>query len=333
MHFHFSFYSSLLLIFFTHGLLFTVLLFQKGWTTGQHSFYWLAAFTFMCTLNITPWMLGHAGWYSVQPYRDIIMYFPTQHFLVLGPLIFFYTRSLVNPPTRFRKIDLIHFVPGTLYIVYSLFMFIADKLILQQSFFYADGHDRDLDAWYRIAGLLSFSCYLFLSLRYYAMFRQIALQVLSFADDLSLPWIKHFLLAMLAMQAMDLTFFLLFPDWGSFTSKWWYYLIFSVLFYYVAFTAYTSSSKSLFGFRIISKNDEGINVQVLDVAEVGQLVTEQFAATGLFLSASTSADDVQDSEALLALKQKLQDALEVDRVFEDENLTLSGLAGRLNTFP
>jgi len=210
-------------------------------------------------------------------------------------------------------------------------MFIADKLILQQSFFYADGHDRDLDAWYRIAGLLSFSCYLFLSLRYYAMFRQIALQVLSFADDLSLPWIKHFLLAMLAMQAMDLTFFLLFPDWGSFTSKWWYYLIFSVLFYYVAFTAYTSSSKSLFGFRIISKNDEGINVQVLDVAEVGQLVTEQFAATGLFLSASTSADDVQDSEALLALKQKLQDALEVDRVFEDENLTLSGLAGRLNT--
>jgi magnesium-transporting ATPase (P-type) len=113
-------------------------------------------------------------------------------------------------------------------------MFVADKLILHQYWFYADGHDRDLDNWYRLAGIVSLSGYLLWSLRYYSIYKKLAGQVLSVADSVLFRWIKTYLVALLFMQVCDIVFFCFFPAWGSFTSKWWYYFMFSVLFYYVA---------------------------------------------------------------------------------------------------
>ncbi|MEL6821553.1 MAG: AraC family transcriptional regulator, partial [Calditrichota bacterium] len=83
-------------------------------------------------------MLGHAGWYSTQPYRDIMFYIPFQQVLFLGPLIYFYTQSLLDTSFRFRKKDLLHFVPGILYLIYSLIVLVTDKVILGEYYFYAD---------------------------------------------------------------------------------------------------------------------------------------------------------------------------------------------------
>jgi AraC-like DNA-binding protein len=333
MHFHFSFYSSILLIFFTHGVLFSVLLLRKAVVEMNKPCLWMAGFTFTCTLNIVPWMLGHAGWYSLQPYRNILFYFPFQNFFLLGPIIFFYTRALLNPGERFRKKDWPHFIPASLYVLYTMFMFAADSLILQHPYFYADGHDRDLDTWYRVAGIVSLSFYLFLSLRYYSAYKKAAVQILSFAETMLFRWVKRYLLALLTMQALDVLFLFLYPAWGSFTAKWWYYFVFSILFYYIAFLGYTNPIRPLFSFRLLGKGSGALllpqSKQLLAFTPVLLLEheSEQIIETG------QKKEDVplEDDREIISWKVRLLDLMTDQEVYKDPEITLSSLARLLDT--
>lgn len=333
MHFHFSFYSSILLIFFTHGILFSVLLAKKAAAQNERANRWLAAFTFVCTLNILPWMLGHAGWYSVQPYRDVLFYLPLQNFFLLGPLIFFYTKTLLNPGSRFRKKDWLHFLPAALYLLYTALMFVTDTVVLRRPFFYADGHDRDLDTWYRLAGIAFFSAYLFLSLRYYAVYKRLAMQILSFADAVLFRWMKHYLLALVLMQLCDLVFFCLYPAWGSFTSKWWYYFLFSGLFYYVAFTAYTNGVRPLFSFRLIGNGSFAslLSHPAKLVAFKPLLLLEEGAEEIIETTPSNENETGDNDEWLTLWKSKVLEALINDKAYKEPELTLTTLAKRLET--
>ena len=64
--------------------------------------------------------------------------------LVIGPVVYFYMKSLLQVDFKFSKKDWIHFAPGLLYLLYSLVIFITDKLVLEEFYFYADGRDKDL---------------------------------------------------------------------------------------------------------------------------------------------------------------------------------------------
>ena len=103
MRFDFGFYSSILLISFTQGIIYSCLLLVKAIKTGNKSNYWLSLFIFLCSLYIAPWMLGFAGWYDNQPYRDILFYVPFQQLFFIGPIIYFYLQSLLNPIFKFQK--------------------------------------------------------------------------------------------------------------------------------------------------------------------------------------------------------------------------------------
>jgi hypothetical protein len=115
MLFNFSFYSSLLLIFFVHGLVYAVLLLRKGIRNESQSEKWLSLFLLLCTFFIAPWMLGFAGWYDNQPYRDFLFYMPMQQLYFIGPIIFFYVQSLLNPSFKFGKKEWWQMLPGILY--------------------------------------------------------------------------------------------------------------------------------------------------------------------------------------------------------------------------
>ncbi len=66
MLFSFSLKSSILLIFFFHGIVFSTLLLIKGVRTENKSSLWLSIFTVLCSFYIAPFMLGYAGWYAQQ---------------------------------------------------------------------------------------------------------------------------------------------------------------------------------------------------------------------------------------------------------------------------
>lgn len=243
MFFDFSQKSALLLIFFSHGVVFTTLLFFQGFKHERNSSIWLGVFILLCSLYIAPFMLGYAGWYGVQGYRQFLFYAPLQHLFLLGPVMYFYVQSLLNPDFTLTGKDYLHFVPASGYVIYSLFMFVADIFAFDQIYFYADGRDKDFATWYQVAGLCWMFIYFTSSLRHYQRYKKFAFQVVSYADSILYRWIETYLTALLIIVLLRILFFALNPEWAEFGSKFWYYICFSVLFYYISITGYTRAAQ------------------------------------------------------------------------------------------
>lgn len=185
MYFDFNWRSSLLLIFFFHGLVYAFLLFRKAHQHERPSDNWLGFFLIMSILYICPWMLGYAGWYwgtECLECRNFMFYVPMNHTLLMGPVIYMYIRSLLNPSFTFRKIDRWHFVPGIAYIIWTIIVAITDLVVLKRYYLMDGQNDPDFDTWYQAIGFFSLLVYLVLSLRYYLMYRAFIVQELSFAD-------------------------------------------------------------------------------------------------------------------------------------------------------
>lgn len=310
MHFDFSAKSGLLLIFFFHGLVFCFLLLKKGWQHQDKASLWLSLFVFLCALYIAPFMLGYAGWYSREFSRNIMFYVPFQQLLLIGPVIYFYTQSLLNKSFKISKKDLWHFLPALAYFGYTLIVFVTDQLILHQYYFYADGRDMDLDLWYQVAGLVSMLVYLYLSLRYYAVYKKIAFEVVSFADSILFNWIQRYLLALLLISLLRVLFFILNPEWDEFGSKFWYYLCFSILFYYITISGYTNSVQSVIPLEAaLSYQETPLHVLEKGNKEPAELVN------------------------LPEWKHKIVQIMQSDRLFENPNLTLTDVAEKLKTPP
>jgi len=317
MIFSFNEKSSLLLIFFVHGLVFTFLLLKKGIQNQDQASFWLAGFVLLCSLYICPFMLGYANWYSSGSYRDFMFYMPFQQLFFIGPVLYFYTQNLLNPSFQFQKKDYLHLLPGILYLLYALLVLIGDKLIFKTYYFYADQRDKDLDAWYQWAGLFSMIFYLVWSLRYYNNYRKLAFQTLSFAESVLFTWIQRYLIAFLIILFLRILFFILNPEWGEFGSKFWYYLCFSILFYYITISGYANAIQNgISAQNFLSKKDRIVNVE--------HLISKESTASKL---------TNEQLPELTFWKSKLAALMNEKEVFKEPTLTLTDVATKLSTTP
>ena len=336
MFFQFGLRSSLLLIFFVHGLVYAILLWRKGVVNETVSDRWLSAFLFLCVLYISPWMLGFAGWYDTQPYRDILFYMPMQHLFLMGPVIFFYVQSLLNPSFKFGKKEWLHLLPGILYILYNIVMFVTDKFILKEYYFLADGTDRDFDAWYQYSGFGSMLFYFFISMRYYGLYKKLMLQVISYADLVLFKWVRNFLLAFLSMQILQLIFFVLSkmnPFFGDYIGSWWYFFIFSIIFYYIAITGYSNSIETKVPFKLNLLQYKP--TLFLGESSTVNNINENYSFEE---AEEIEIEDVQpkkkeDSFLLYEWKPKIETLLTKDKLYEDPELSLTQMAKLLKTNP
>ena len=302
--------SSVLLIFFFNAVIFSYLLLKKGVSENKKHSKWLAAFIFLGGLYICPFMLGYAGWYSIKSYREFLFFIPFQQLFLIGPVFFFYVKTLLNRNFKLTQKDFIHFLPAIVYFIYSLIVFISDKLILDEFYFYADGKDKDLDFWYQMAGLISMLFYLFMSLTYYLSYRKLSLQEVSFANEVAFKWIKHFTIAFSLILVLRVLFFILNPEWGAFGSKYWYYLCFSILLMYISITGYSNTIKTTI------KLDSNLLVK--------------FEPSGNDKSGDTK-NESGEALALHEWKDKITHLFEAEDVYKNPNLTLTDLASLLNT--
>lgn len=336
MYFQFGLRSSLLLIFFVHGLVYAGLLFRKGIVNEAVSDKWLSAFLLLCVLYISPWMLGFGGWYDKQPFRDFLFYMPMQHLFLMGPIVFFYIQSLLNPSFKFGKKEWLHLLPGILYIFYSIVMVVTDKLILGEKYFLKDNSDRDFDAWYQYAGFFSMLFYFIISMRYYGMFKKLMLQVISYADVVMFKWIRNFLMALLCMQILQITFFILGkinPFFDDYIGSWWYFFIFAIIFYYVAITGYTNSIETKIPFKLNllhykptlllsgpTRQETSVAKQFIEEAEVIEIK-------------SNIVEKKEDNNLINEWKPKIEALLKNDKLYEDPELSLTQIAKELKTNP
>ncbi len=322
MLFSFSLKSSILLIFFLHGIVFSTLLLIKGLQTKNKSSLWLSLYTILCSLYIAPFMLGYAGWYSQQPYRNILFYIPFQQLFLIPPVLYFYFKTLLDKSFQFSIKEHIHFIPATIYLVYSIVIFITDKVILNKDYFYADGEDKDFSSWYQIAGLFSLIYYLIQSLKTYYQYKTITYNVLSFADSIMFKWAKRFLIAFLILISIRVLFFIVNPEWDEFGRKFWYYVCFSILFYYMSISGYTNSILSLTSFKDSPVNsDKAIKFELANNIETADPLT------------SSNNQKLEENEIpdLDTWKGKIENLMVVDKMYENPELVISDLGNLLGT--
>ena len=285
------------------------LLIKKGIEDKNKASLWLALFIGLGGLYICPFMFGYANWYSQDGYREFLYFVPFQQLFLIGPVFYFYVRSLLNSEEKLYKKDFLHFLPAFAYLGYSLIVFITDVFILDAYYFYSDGRDKDLDFWYQMAGLLSMLFYLVVSLKFYFNYRRLSLQELSFADDIAYKWIKHFAVAFTAVLLLRVLFFILNPEWGQFGRKYWYYLCFSILFFFIAIQGYINTIKTSLPFRTIGP----VNMNTSDIEDSIEVVEEEV---------------VHEDQAK---KERLVDLFEQEEVYKNPNLTLTDVAHQLGT--
>ena len=334
MRFEFGFYSSMLLIFFVHGIVYALLLFKKGIKNESASDKWLALFLLLCVLYIAPWMLGFGGWYDNQPYRDILFYTPLQHLFFMGPVIFFYVQSLLNPSFKFGRKEWLHLLPGILYLLYSLVIIVTDKIILKKYYFLADGMDRDFDGWYQKSGLISMILYFVISLRYYKLYKKLMVQVISYADTVLFKWVKNFLFAFLLMQLLQVFFYVAsfaFPALDSYIGSWWFFFSFAVIFYYIAITGYSNSIETKVPFKLnlitykpslllqnfYPENNTATFIEDAEIIEIENGKTQK----------------KPDIDLLDEWKSKISVLMESEKIYEDPELSLTQVAKQLKTNP
>ncbi len=334
MRFEFGFYSSLLLIFFVHGLVYACLLYRKGKLNDSQSDKWLSVFLLICILYISPWMLGFAGWYDNQPYRDILFYTPMQHLYFMGPVIFFYVQSLLNPSFKFGKKEWMHLLPGFLYLLFSVIVFVTDKLILKRYYFLADGADIDFDTWYQATGFFFMLFYFMLSLRYYNLYKKLMMQVVSYAELVLFRWVKNFLFAFLIMLIIRLLFYVasFFPAFQKmrYMGMWWEYFSFAITFYYIAIRGYGNSIETKVPFKFNLLNYRSSLLLNYSSAENNNSIIEDAEIIEI------EDGKIEKKEDILLLqewKPKIIQLLVNEKIFEDPELSLTQVAKQLKTNP
>jgi AraC-like DNA-binding protein len=324
MFFSFSPKSSVLLLFFLHGLIFSILLFLKGLKAEDKPSTWLSLFTLLCSLYIAPFMLGYAGWYSRDVYRDILFYTPFQQLFLLPPILYFYYKTLLDKSFIFTRRDYLHFIPATLYLIYSIIVFLTDKVIYNEYYFYDDGKDKDFSIWYQIAGLLSLTYYLIKSLKTYNEYKTLTYNSISFAESVMFKWAQRFLIAFLTLIAIRILFFILNPEWDEFGKKFWYYICFSILFYYVSISGYANSILSSTIFKDLRvSSDPGLKIGAdNEVESKNQLFN---------LENDKSVDNKAQIPDLDSWKDNVEKLMLINKLYENPQLVITDLSSKLNT--
>ncbi len=330
MPFIFNRYSGLLLIFFVHGLVYAILLFRKGIKNENSSDKWLSFFLLLSILYICPWMLGFAGWYNgtiCMECRNFLFYMPFHHTLLLGPVIFFYVQSLLNPKFTFIKKYWLHLLPGILFIVWNMVVAVTDRIVLKKYFLMDGQNDPDFQTWYVALGLISILFYLILCIRYYNNYRRFIVQELSFADTVTFKWVRNFLIAFFIyfLSSLILGVLELVGTGLNYQDAWWYYLLFALLFYYIAITGYSNSIENKVKFEL-----DFLKYQMpLQLAAPMQPTTEDIS----YEEISTTIETKQESTISNEWKAKVFEAVVTNKQYKNPELTLTDLAKGLKTNP
>jgi AraC-like DNA-binding protein len=311
---NFNLQFASLAFFALNGLFFASFILIKSINEENAEGKWLSSFVFLCSLYVCPYMFGYMNWYALDGYREFLFYVPFQQLFLLGPIFYGYILNVLEPNRlHFQGKSLFHFLPAFLYAAYSLVSYIGDAWILEKAFFYADGRDKDLLPWYQFTGLLSMIYYFMVSLKSYKKYQNRIVQELSYADSVIYKWVQLFLICLILILTARIIFIVLFPNFGSFRLKYWYYLVFSILIYFLTLKGYTHLITTI-NLNYLQKNAART---FLDNAENNHLVEAKPFQKPL-------------SEGQLSQhKIDLGFTFEQERLFENPQLSLQDVAAKM----
>ncbi|MTB51089.1 AraC family transcriptional regulator [Lewinella sp. W8] len=328
--FEFNQFSAPLLIGFLQGIIFSVILFMRGWREERISDYLAAIILVLGSMYGAQWMFGFAGWYDSHDWRTTLMFYVEwKNLIAFGPLIWLYFRALTNTDFRWEKKYWWHFLPWGLLLLTPLGIFLYDvvysRLMLGEPFAYfyntrgpAAEWDNNGDStiFYLIFAL---SCvhlvvYLLRTLREYRRYRAYIDREFSNASQLSFRSLRITLYLLL----LGVTATVLFEIVNVFTSRsyvdsWDSYFSMSLLVYFAAIQFFSLTPQLTRALRF--RPDQEEEPEAAEVALSG---------TGKSVSPDSEVD-------LSAWATKLDRRLEEHEDYLNPDLKLGDLADELGT--
>jgi AraC-like DNA-binding protein len=238
-------------------------------------------------------------------------------------------QTILNPAFIVDRKQWIHFVPGLIFILFHFVMVVVDKLILKEYYFLASGQDPDFLTLYQVVGTASMLIYFWLSYRYYRLYRKLMVQVISYADQVVFEWIHVFLSIFILMLLTKILFFIagLLVDL-DYIGNWWYYLVFSILTYFIAIRGYSNQQKATIRFE-----PNLLQFQPKLIADSSS-VAENWEEPIEVLDPIQPGDISQVIDPLLEEKKaQIQQLMEIDRWYENPTLSLADIAKHMESNP
>lgn len=301
---NFNLYSMPLIILVGQGYLFALILFLRFSQKRKTSDFLLATLLVITGIRCTAYMIGFMGWYDDYP-NTKINYFLIDFSLILGPLIYYYVKSITTPKFAFSRRDVLHAIPWVVFLSYRTFIYVYDSNqpgfdevqngVLHSTLAFEFGYV------FYVIGIISRLIYFYLAIKTYYLFRKKIGQFFSNTYKVELSWLRNFLLTYSFLFLLRLGFntvneYIISLSW---TQNWWWYFVASLVLVYLGMMGIFS--------------------------DVGKLSTLEFVDT-------KEIENPEEDKELISCKEKIQDLMEGEKLFLNPDLTLSELS-KLSSIP
>jgi AraC-like DNA-binding protein len=264
--FEFNQYSAPLLIGFLQGIIFSVILFMRGWREERISDYLAAIILVLGSMYGAQWMFGFAGWYDSHDGRTTLMFYVEwKNLIAFGPLIWLYFRALTNTDFRWERKYWLHLLPWAILLLEPLAIFIYDfgysRIIRGEPFaFFHDtrgpaaewDNNTDNTIFYVIFAISCFHlvAYLVRTLREYRKYRTYLNREFSNASQLSFRSLRTTLYLLLLGVSVTVVFEVvnIFTS-TSYVDSWDSYFSMSLLVYFAAIQFFALTPQLTRGLR------------------------------------------------------------------------------------
>lgn len=287
-----------LLILIGQGYLFAIILFVRYFKKKKASDLLLGLLLIITGLRCVAYTIGFMGWYDIHP-NTKINYFLFDYSLILGPLVYFYVKSITNPEFKFHKKDIWHAIPWLTYVTSQVFIYIYDAQQpgfdeVQNGILYIK-INFSIGIYMVILGVISRFAYFFLAVKVFYHFRDKIKQFFSNTYKVELNWLRNFLVVYLALFLLKIIF--IFTNQFFFqltwTQNWWWYLAASIVVVYLGMMG--------------------------SFADLGKLSELTFVEPEL-------EERKSEEKEILPLKKKLEDYMDEEKAFLNPELTLPELS-------
>lgn len=310
--------SITLLIGAMYGVLFATLLsFGKANRIANR---FLALLLIVIALRLFPYIIGYAGFYDAYPW---LSYLPYEASLAIGPLLYFYVRSLSSPGQKLSARWWLHFLP-------VLAQFVYYCVVFPQPLAFKNHWDDTIHVPYILPveqslTFLSIAIYWFLSFRHYRDYQRWLEQNVSDREDHHIEWLRNFLIALgmtlvfwIAMVAID--------RWGkplNYFQRFPFYAWLQLLAYYLGTEGYRNARHRYPSWQ--------------EVEEVKEIVVSELpapdapATVAAPLALPNATETVVVTRDWFGMAARWRETLSDQKYWRDPELTLAKLARKLGT--
>lgn len=316
MFFGFNVYSGLLLPFFVQGTVVSAVLWARRRRDDAAADGWLALLLLLFVVRLAQWMLGFAGWYDSHDARSTFMfYWPFSNWLAVGPVLYFYFRSLTNQEFRLERRHWWHIAPVLACAAWRVLVLAYDlgwwHLLQGQPLPAHFGTKGPLAAWadeqplYFVLdalGYLSVLAYAVYTLRAYRVYARYLNDNFSDTEQIRFRWLRNVLVGVVVGTGVTLAFGLVSVFRPlSYYQAWYDYLFTGVLIYYL------SISGLLTGHRLAALRFQPAEAQLLELdAAPASYTFPQDVANPSAAAESGAGDFAYDTPAVVPAAAGLQ---------------------------